>query len=401
MQPSSAVSASRACPVCQAAGPKHLLHRQRFEGGLLGHGYDVVVCGICGAGFADGIPTQADLNRYYAERSKYSYDGAGGAESPFDLDRFRRTVEQVAPYLPGAGARILDIGCATGGLLAIFRARGFSNVMGVDPSPACAAAARSLHGLEVRAATLGQLAGWSERFDFVSMLGVLEHLRDVREAVRCALALVRPGGLFYAAVPDVAGLADARNAPFQQFSMEHVNFFSADSLARLLTVEGWGEVARWQEMVEWREGVDEPIVSGLFRQGAPVGTAPRDLVTEPALRRYVAVSQARDAAIGARIDELVQSGEPILVWGAGALTRRLLVDTALGRANIRLFVDSSPHLQGTELAGRRIVAPGAIAGREEAVLVASVAFEREIVQAIREKFRLPNRLLTLSGPAIR
>ena len=87
--------------------------------GPMGNGYNVVVCTKCGAGFADGIPSQADLDRYYAEQSKYTYDHADGAESSWDLKRFEATVGQIAHYFKSPNARILDIGCATGGLLSV------------------------------------------------------------------------------------------------------------------------------------------------------------------------------------------------------------------------------------------------------------------------------------------
>jgi len=204
----------RPCPVC-GGFERRVLHRQRFLEGPLGDGYDVVVCQACGAGFADGIPAQEELDRYYAEQSKYTYHHAGGAESPYDLKRFDAIVEQVTPHLPSRDVRILDVGCATGGLLSVFKQRGFANLLGADPSPACAEAARRLHGVEVRVVTLAQLAGWHERFDLVLMVGVLEHLREVQPAVRAVVDRLNPRGLFYGAVPDVEGLAVCRNAPYQ------------------------------------------------------------------------------------------------------------------------------------------------------------------------------------------
>jgi SAM-dependent methyltransferase len=427
--PGSAVKI-RPCPVCGSAGPHKKLHQQGFSEGVLGDGYDVVVCQDCGAGFADGIPSQADLDRYYAERSKYSYDGSGGAESPYDMARFAWTVDQLASRLPSHSLRILDVGCATGGLLSVFKQRGFANVLGADPSPACAAAARKLHGIEVRAATLAELSGWSERFDLVCMLGVLEHLRDVAPAVRTVARLMKPRGLFYAAVPDVEGLVEARNAPYQQFSMEHVNFFSRRSLDRLMASCGFAVASHWRTVLEWREGVTEPILAGLYevtgdreREGGsrppsasgsghhsvapsrapshplPRSLAPslaRDAVTESALERYLASSRAGDEKIRARIDALVRAREPLLVWGAGALTRRLLASTALAHANIAAFVDSSLHLQGTELAGRKVLSPTQLTGHKEPILICSVAFEQEITRTIRHRLNLPNRVITLS-----
>ena len=195
------MSETRPCPVCGGV-ERRVLYRQRFRDGPLGDGYDVVVCRQCGAGFAEGIPSQEELDRYYAGQSKYTYDHAEGAESPYDFKRFETIADQLIPFLPSRETRILDVGCATGGLLSVFKQRGFGNVLGIDPSPACAPAARRLHGVEVRTATLAQLAGWQESFDLILLVGVLEHLRDVQPAVRTMAARLKAGGLLYCAQPD-------------------------------------------------------------------------------------------------------------------------------------------------------------------------------------------------------
>jgi SAM-dependent methyltransferase len=457
----------RPCPVC-GGFERRVLHRQRFLEGPLGDGYDVVVCRHCGAGFADGIPAQEELDRYYAEQSKYTYHHAGGAESPYDLKRFDAIVEQVTPHLPSRDARILDIGCATGGLLSVFKQRGFANLLGADPSPACAEAARRLHGVEVRTATLAQLAGWQESFDLILLVGVLEHLRDVQPAVRTAVDRLNPGGLFYGAVPDVEGLAACRNAPYQQFSVEHVNFFSEQSLGRLMAVCGLAPRQTWRQMVEWREDITEPVLSGIYslspslphsftpshpsgevpgskfqvsriqppttavpQIGSSVPSAevpsskfqvprshpsspssalesslfpleserlppPPDHATAPALQRYLAKCGQEDLKLATAVEQLVKSREPVLVWGAGTLTRRLLASSRLAEANIVAFVDSDPSIQGHRLAGRDILSPAQIAGRRETIVVCSKAFEREIMRMIRDELRLSNQVILLA-----
>jgi 2-polyprenyl-3-methyl-5-hydroxy-6-metoxy-1,4-benzoquinol methylase len=406
-------------------GAREMLHRQRFFEGPLGGGYDVTVCGNCGAGFADGIPSQAELDRYYAERSKYTYAHANGAESPYDFKRFELIADQLEPHLPSKDARILDIGCATGGLLAVLKRRGYANVLGSDPSPACADAARRLHGIEVRAAALAEHAAWEDRFDVVLLVGVLEHLHEVRPAVKTIARLLRPGGLLYCAQPDVEAFAACENAPFQQFSMEHVNFFSQHSLQRLMAAEGLAPRRTWRWMVEWREGITDSVVSGVFsgekgEGNRDVGNGgshrrglkgaenekdrsssdgpPSDGVTAPALRDYLALSSAQEAAAIRQIEELVRTREPVLIWGAGTLTRRLLATTALGRANIVAFVDSNPALCGQTLAGRVVLSPGDLAGRVETVLICSRVFEAEIRRMISRSLHLANRVRSLYPP---
>ena len=396
--------APRPCPVCASTAEREVLYRQRFAAGPLGDGYAVAVCAACGAAFADGIPGQAELDAYYAERSKYTYAHADGAESPFDFKRFEAIADQLEQHLPSKAARILDIGCATGGLLAVLQRRGYTNVVGSDPAPACADAARRLHGIEVRTATLAEHAAWTERYDAVLLVGVLEHVREVRAAVGIAAKLLRPGGVLYCAQPDVEGFAACVNAPYQQFSTEHVNFFSTASLSRLLATAELAPVATWRWLVEWREGVTDSVVSGVFARGAGGVVAgapaafdgPRDLVSRAALLDYVTRSAAGEAATRRLIEDLVRTQEPLLVWGAGTLTRHLLATTPLGRANLVAFVDSSPHLHGTELAGRKILAATELTGRTERILICSVVFAREIVRMIRAELRLPNRVIMLT-----
>jgi len=385
----------RHCPVCGASGGR-IVHRQRFLDGPLCDGYDVLVCTNCGMGFADGIPPQSKMDRYYSEQSKYSYDHMDGAESVWDIKRFEATAEQLIPHLNTQKARILDIGCATGGLLSVFKKRGYGNVFGVDPSPGCAASASRLHGINVRIATLSELYRWDEKFDLIMMLGVLEHLNSVKEAVNAAARLLSLGGRLYCAVPDVQGLATCPNAPYQQFSIEHVNFFSATSLRRLLAECGMDETGAWSWNIEWRQGVWEPIVSGLYELRQPF-VPPYDTTTETALQKYLEYSENEDKGLLRTVESLVESREPVIVWGAGTLARRLLANTRFNKVNFVAFVDSSPHLQSRSLAGLPVLRPSQIYERTELILICSISFEAEIAIAIRGQHKIMNRLLSLRG----
>jgi FlaA1/EpsC-like NDP-sugar epimerase len=96
------------------------------------------------------------------------------------------------------------------------------------------------------------------------------------------------------------------------------------------------------------------------------------------------------------IDSLRRSQEPILVWGAGTLARRLLATTSFAEANITGFVDSNPHLQGQVLSHRPILGPGQIVGRKESILICSVSFAKEIAGEIRNQHGFQNRVISLS-----
>lgn len=369
---------TRACPVCGAFTARSL-HRASFVEGSLGEGYDVVVCNACGAGYADGIPDQAVLDRYYAEQSKYVVP-VGHHESPYDLARFSVSVEHLIPWI-AREAHILDIGCSTGGLLSVFKQKGFLHLHGIDPSPGCAEAALRMHNVTVEVAAFSQLSDRSTKYDLVLSLGVLEHVRELADAMETFTGLLNDNGFLYIAVPDVEGFAECFNAPFQQFSMEHVNFFSANSLANVAAIAGLSLRASWRNTLEWRKGVFEPVLAALFcrGEGAPVQY---DGVTEKALRRYIAASAEADNQIARRIDAIVASGDELVVWGAGALARRLLQRTRLRNAKIFAFIDSNPNYIGKSLAGRPILPPESVRNVTCSILICSVAFQDEIKQCI-------------------
>jgi 2-polyprenyl-6-hydroxyphenyl methylase/3-demethylubiquinone-9 3-methyltransferase len=101
------------------------------------------------------------------------------------------------------GLRILDIGCG-GGILSEPLARLGAAMVGVDPSEANIAvaanhAAQAGLAIDYRAATAEALAEADEKFDAVLAMEVVEHVADVGLFVELAAALVKPGGLFFAA----------------------------------------------------------------------------------------------------------------------------------------------------------------------------------------------------------
>ena len=131
----------RKCPSCLGV-PAEVLHHQEFDliaGHPLANGYDVVACDACGFVYADTAATQEEYNAFYEKMSKYwdPATGTGGGLHSWDAERLGDTAAIVARYLNSPSARILDIGCAGGGLLASLRELGFSNSIGVDSSPAC------------------------------------------------------------------------------------------------------------------------------------------------------------------------------------------------------------------------------------------------------------------------
>ena len=359
-------------------------------------GYDVVVCRGCGAAYADGIPSQDAFDQYYRDMSKYEYAQRGGEESQYDRRRLELIAGIIAPRIPSTTARVLDVGCASGRLLANIRELGFPNVVGLDPSPACAAAAARLYGIDVRTMTLAEIAASGERFDVIIMVGVLEHLQDLDRAFAQLRQLIVAGGLLYIEVPDVTAFADWPNAPFQDFSTEHINFFSPISIRNLMRRHGFSQMFLEQNhRVQSFRTVMSNISAFFCKEASAEEAFEFDTTSAIGLERYVSDCIDADRTLRKRIDEVVDAKQPILVWGVGTHTSRLMATSRLADAEIVAFIESNARYHGKSLHGRPIMAPEALRDRREPVLISSRVFQNEIADQIRNDLNCANELILL------
>lgn len=363
-------------------------------------GYDVVVCSKCGFVFADIIPKQVEFDRHYKEMSKYEYAERSQADARYDLRRFSSLVKELSPFLPGKSARILDIGCATGTLLSLFKKKGFKSVTGIDPSPVCGEVAHKEYKVRVFTGPISRTSAVlsGERpFDCIILSGVLEHIRDIGQTLNSIRELLAPGGLVAIDVPDATRFARCPDAPFQQFSTEHINFFSPLSLSNLLQKHGFRKRACRRHDRPQTFGTIMPSVTAIFKKSsdAVLALPKHDLEGERELEKYIRTSKAVENRIAKIIAQLVKSSEPVIVWGVGTHTLHLLGAGRLAKVNILAFVDSNPHCQGRKLAGLPIRPPSWLVTHPEPIMISSRVFQTSIENQIREGLGLQNKLIKL------
>ncbi|GAG62719.1 unnamed protein product, partial [marine sediment metagenome] len=204
------------------------------------------------------------------------------------------------------------------------------------------------------------------------------------------------GGSVYVEVPDTTRFARCLDAPFQQFSVEHINFFSVISLANLMQSNDFIQVFCQQDAREQSHDTMMPVISAIFRKEGPRSLSPvRDVETEQGLAKYICQSQQVDDHIRQTIDNIVVSDRPIIVWGVGTHTLRLLATSRLKEANICVFVDSNPKYQGKQLNGIPIIAPTNLKDRSEPILISSRVFQQDIKRQIRDELKCNNELILL------
>ncbi|MFQ5653266.1 MAG: class I SAM-dependent methyltransferase [Planctomycetota bacterium] len=139
------------------------------------------------------LPSPAAAARVYDR----IYRGEGFGDSP----RFYRWVMRLAA--PAPGARILDIGCGTGGALAALRGAG-CEAWGIDISrQALLRARRAAPEARLLLADGAHLPFCNGAFDLVLSLGNLEHFTDLEGGIREARRVLSERGRAWLLLPNL------------------------------------------------------------------------------------------------------------------------------------------------------------------------------------------------------
>lgn len=137
--------------------------------------------------------------------------------------------------------RLLDVGCSSGSFLGSAIKLGF-RAEGVEPAPrACATAQAS--GLKVFNGLLHQARFAAGSFDAISLLEVIEHLKEPLPVLQESARLLRPGGVMLVGTGNTASwTAKAFGNHWDYLRIEkhggHVSFFNPGSLAKLAAQAG-------------------------------------------------------------------------------------------------------------------------------------------------------------------
>ncbi len=225
-----------ACPICDRKDAPLWVEEEAPALGRL----RLVRCPGCGLGYLDPQPDPDELAPFYA---RDYYGGESAKFEPFiEAMRDRLARRRAAGLLQGlpVGARVLDVGCGDGRLLAAFAALGCEGV-GTErraDHPRAGAAAR---GAEILAGDLTDLDLPAARFDLCVYWHVLEHLHDPAASLIAAGRALRPGGRLVVAVPHLDSV-QARWARDRWFHLDlprHLFHFTPESLAALLVRTGF------------------------------------------------------------------------------------------------------------------------------------------------------------------
>src|SRR5262249_43441964 len=150
--------------------------------------------------------------------------------------------------LPWRGrGRYLDVGCGSGGSLALAATLGWQ-AAGIEVDATAAARARRF-GADVHTGDVHSARFPAGAFDVVSAFHVLEHVPDPIGVARRMLDWLAPGGLMIVEVPNAGGLGAALfGSAWSGLELpRHLSQFAPESLARTIALAGGEVVWCWHQ----------------------------------------------------------------------------------------------------------------------------------------------------------
>lgn len=328
----------RTCPLCWKT-EKEVLHEYSVtlpEEYHLAQDYQVVSCLHCGMVFQDFEETTSDYNHYYQHCNCYS-----GVVQTATYDIFvARSAEFIEKHVEKQ-ARILDVGAGAGCLLAALQEKGYKNLYALDPSEESldVLSQKGFHSIKGDVYQLEQQ--YCHFFDLVISAGCLEHFMHPREAVASMEHYLCETGLFFLVVPDCSFHGDSLIPFSMALNHEHINQFSQDSLKLLMSQYQWQEVD-FLHLIETENA--ESSYFGLFEKTeTTTAIQRRDTKTAEALVTFIEKDKAHAEHCRSTINALVDSGQNLIVWGAGAMASYYGNHTKLLQGNVLAFIDNNPE----------------------------------------------------------
>jgi SAM-dependent methyltransferase len=291
----------RACPLCGGDDAKVLVEATLDEGRLTASAFAsrklpeymhsrMVECNLCGMLYANPVLRPETLADAYKDAS---FDS--GAESRLAALTYRTLLEPHLKALPSRKSA-LDIGAGDGAFVEELLALGFADVIGVEPSKAPIEAAKPAIRGYLKCGIFAAEEFPAESLDLITCFQVIEHVWDPVKITGDALALLKPGGLFFIVAHDRRAFsARVMGTKSPIFDIEHLQLFDSPTSATLLRNAGFDSI----EVSTVRNKYPVDYWIKLFPFPGPLKSAVRRLAEASGIgRRLLSLPAGNLAVIG-------------------------------------------------------------------------------------------------------
>lgn len=229
-------------------------------------GFGYVKCSSCGLIYQNPQPLQNALSmRYDDEYFSYEINNEKPFFSLMKLGLKDIGFDEIEAQLLGEKS-FLDIGCATGMLIADMKKRGW-RVRGVEICRPAAEYGVRERGVDIFIGIFEEANFGGNSFDVIHASHLIEHLTDPAGFLDEVMRTLKPGGWFIVATPNVSGFqAHLFQERWRSAIADHTYLFSKATLSRLLRNRGFQieQVKTWGGLAvgagpSWVKRIADPL----------------------------------------------------------------------------------------------------------------------------------------------
>jgi len=360
----------KTCPLCGGAHSHSLLKRNFKDMSTIVpfSSYVVSKCDDCGMVYAGDIVEVMSLNEYYDNLSKYETDAYFlSAEAK---DKNEKTISFVKDYISEED-EILEIGCGTGNLLYQLQNHGYKKLTGIEPSEKNVDGIIDRWNIKCYVGALGDNISEirDKKYKLVILEGVLEHILDLGGAVSQLKGYMEKDSYLFLALPDITNWGKIIDL-YQQFSVEHVNYFSLQSLNNLFGMYGF-------RCIKYEVDGDGNCISIWEYDGANrKATYAND--GDAALDMYLKKSSSLAEGIKNKLASYKE--KRVYLWGAGTHTAMLYQLGLLDGIRVQAIIDSNKNYHGKNIFGLKVISPEEMLSMEKLPIIISSQLAQESIK---------------------
>ncbi len=309
----------------QGAGEKEYIQKLYF-------------CETCGFLFTGNPFSEEQLANRYQHFSKFEFDREDYIldESDTYKKRCARQLQFIKAAIGDDFSSVLEVGAASGYNLSLYRDK---EVRGIEPSAENCLAARRHYEVDLYQGMFQEfIKENAKKYDLIFLSHTLEHIVHPRDFILQCRDICN--NYIFIEVPcmDYKFLEE----PMGMFCEEHVNYFTLESLGRMMSSAGFEPVD-----VNFIFGLHQylpagwPAMSTLWRKTQEAAHMLRAPVLDSAMliKTYLDKNKKELENLQKRIDQIPVE-ERLAVWGTGHHASMLLANTSLSEKNIVKVYDS-------------------------------------------------------------
>jgi SAM-dependent methyltransferase len=190
------------CPRCGSSSSRIICRRQR-----IGREWGLALCQKCHQHYTTPTPSEDEICAFYAGTYHSDLRTAAGTAAAFE-SKYHRYVETLGRHL--RSGRVVDVGCSTGLLVSMLRARGY-DAEGIELNSESAEWGRQHYDVVIHSTPLECSSYGPESLDALLFTDVLEHTQHPRDYLRDAGRSLVRGGLAFVTFPDICSLDSRYN----------------------------------------------------------------------------------------------------------------------------------------------------------------------------------------------